>query len=204
MSDTAFDEPDRGNIPERARAAVAEDDFITVGEIEEVMEAGTDAVHDPLDGGLAVGGACRIRPSGIDEPGRFVRCESWMVPTRIGRLEVSIPPAESGSCSWWLSSHAPSILRMLDKGIKNGEARRENPGEEHPDDKRRRKPISNRPPMRNTKEHRIPRIVAARPVCGRERRALAVVRRTGSVGIDHLGYCGCAMSRCQLRAAARN
>jgi hypothetical protein len=51
------DEPGRGSVPERGRAAVAQDDLVVVREGEELTQAGTNTTDDGLDRGLAVGGA---------------------------------------------------------------------------------------------------------------------------------------------------
>lgn len=54
---TALDEAERGGVPERGRAAVAEDDLVALGDLEQVGEAGADAADQVLDGLLAVRGA---------------------------------------------------------------------------------------------------------------------------------------------------
>ena len=56
-SAAALDEPERGRVPERGGAAVAEQDLVAVGEREEVGEAVADTAHDRAHAVAAVAGA---------------------------------------------------------------------------------------------------------------------------------------------------
>jgi hypothetical protein len=51
-----LDEGERGHVPERCRAAVAEQHLVAVGDREEVGEAGAHASYELLHGRLPVGG----------------------------------------------------------------------------------------------------------------------------------------------------
>ena len=58
------DQPERGGIPERGRAAVAEDDLVAVGSGEQLLDAVAHAADQVLDRRLPVRGAEQVARSG--------------------------------------------------------------------------------------------------------------------------------------------
>jgi hypothetical protein len=114
-----LDQPEHGRVPEHRRAAHAEDDFVRVGEAEQLCDAGADAPHDRLHASTPVAraevrrGGCRESSDGVVADLRRPRPEAAIGRQQFGReLDVahefqgsgrpdpcSVP---YGACRGWL------------------------------------------------------------------------------------------------------